>query len=78
MSKRTEATPDRPRLSVVAEGAASDLPDFIRSFERHLRLKNLAALTKSTLYPSPSGTLTPSERSVPFAASTWQSHSYSR
>jgi hypothetical protein len=45
VSKRTEATPARPRLSVVAEGAASDLPDFTRSFERHLRLKNLAPRT---------------------------------
>jgi integrase len=29
----------------VAEGAASDLPDLTRSFERHLRLKNLAPRT---------------------------------
>ncbi len=45
MSKRTEAAPARPRLSVVAEGAASDLPDLTCSFERHLRLKNLAPRT---------------------------------
>src|SRR5439155_12154362 len=37
--------PARRRLTVVGEGPAGDLPDVLRSFERHLRLKNLTPRT---------------------------------
>jgi len=48
VSKRTEAAPARPRLSVVAEGAASDLPDLTRSFER--TIANLTAVNPYTRF----------------------------